>query len=183
MDYHYFGPPLPNGRTSPYWPADMPWNPKDAQSALGEKLGNLASVVSKGPYCGLPEDIECICTGKVCMMPIFWRIAGLMGLNKLKISQRGGLVGGARSINKWSVLVPKILSSDHGGSFITDVGPHAIAAVRYAVEKHPNIDNAIRQMWGVYDIDSLIIAITMPDSALRSEAVSEIKKYAPVVAA
>ena len=155
VDYNYFGPPY-CGKISPYWPSGTSWNIRDAYATIGTNLTNLRSIVNAGPYGALPLNMTCICDGDECLLPVLYRAAELQGIATVDLSMTGTveckIVGMYERIGKGSC----------GSALIS-----AIGTAKYGHGRSFGVsDDDLRRLWGVVDLDTLAVALSIEGSKL-----------------
>jgi len=169
VDPYYFGPrrPTKNGdTTSPYWPANVPWDPADAYASIGHLLEHndfLVVAVASTELRALPKRLICSCTGDLCLLPILERVAAIRKIPRTDSMRAPPIVG---KDAPWIWLVkafpPENLDAESAAILHTD--------------SVPTIDNEkLSEMWGVIDVSAFnrVLAHCVPD-LLRAHALARV---------
>jgi hypothetical protein len=164
------------GKTSPYWPEGMSWNPKEAFETIGSKLGDLKSVVQAGPYRGIPNDLQCICTGEYCMLKILDHVCNVQNIPRITIPKV--LIPEDPLERNLVMLIPHIAMRSQWARFIKEVGFDKASALNLSISKKKESEiSSIKTSWGVEDIDALCDAICTKNCTFWKTLIGLVSKF------
>ncbi len=166
-DWEYFGPPLPDGSFSPYWPLHTSWNIAIVKQNIGHNLGDLRRIVENGPYKGLPRTLKCACPGSNCLLGILDTYCDTHNIVRIDVP-----VINVDIDNKYIQLIPYI-ATDKWHLLLMKFSIIRMNVLRAKIVKDRE---RVCEAWDLDDIETLCELVTDTKTSLWVEFVDAVAR-------
>jgi hypothetical protein len=151
----------------------LSYSPKEAYAGLVGHLPGLKTIVEQGPLGAMPVRYSCACGGIYCMRPLIELACEKYGIPRLSF----GLDRMEESCHRWFLLLPRILKIAKE-QLMRDTDPIKLNYAIYAMKFfHPvDGDDYLRSHWEINDLNSLAIAVSIPETGIYRNLLSLIDR-------